>query len=147
MAVRGIRGATTCETDTPVEIVAATRELLGALIEQNGIEPEDVAGAWFTTTMDLTSEFPAVAARQLGWVDVPLICGHEMDVPLDNPRSIPRCVRTLILLNTDRHQTDIRNVYLRGARVLKEEVDRFRAGLLPEPAAEVHGPRPSQVHP
>lgn len=134
VAVRGIRGATTVEVDSAVEIVEATRELLQALIDANGIRPADVAAAWFTTTVDLRTEFPAVAARQLGWVDVPLICGHEMDVPAANPRSIARCVRIMILLNTDKAQSDIRHVYLRGAQVIKAELDRARAGDLPQPA-------------
>ena len=143
--VRGIRGATTVEADSPALVVEATRELLSQLIEANAIAPEDVAGAWFTTTPDLTSEFPAVAARQLGWVDVPLICGQELDVPFDNPRSIARCVRVMILLNTERSQKQMRFLYLRGARAIQEELERARHGVLPQPAGEVHGPRPSEV--
>ncbi|HEV7677844.1 MAG TPA: chorismate mutase [Candidatus Dormibacteraeota bacterium] len=135
LAVRGIRGATTVDVDRPVDIVEATRELLQELIGANDIHPEDVAGAWFTTTPDLHTEFPAVAARQLGWVDVPLICGHEMNVPAANPRSIPRCVRAMILVNTERPQSDIRHVYLRGALAIKQELDRARAGDLPQPAS------------
>jgi chorismate mutase len=134
LAVRGIRGATTAHLDSAVEIVEATRELLSALIEANDIVAEDVAGAWFTTTTDLKTEFPAVAARQLGWVDVPLICGHEMDVPYENPRSIPRCIRAMILVNTEKPQTAIRHVYLRGALAIKQELDQARAGDLPQPA-------------
>ena len=147
MAVRGIRGATTVEEDAPVEIVDATREMLTELIALNDIHPHDVAGAWFTTTPDLRSEFPAVAARQLGWVDVPLICGHEMDVPYANPRSIPRCVRAMILLNTERSQSEMRFVYLRRAAAIKEELDRARAGQLPQPATATTGPRPSGATP
>jgi chorismate mutase len=134
LAVRGIRGATTAEVDSAVEIVEATRELLSALIDANDIVADDVAGAWFTTTTDLRTEFPAVAARQLGWVDVPLICGHEMDVPAENPRSIPRCIRAMILMNTEKPQSAIRHVYLRGALAIKQELDRARAGDLPQPA-------------
>jgi chorismate mutase len=134
MAVRGIRGATTVETDEPAEIVAATMELLQQLIDVNSIVPEQVAGAWFTTTPDLSSEFPAVGARRLGWIDVPLICGIEMDVPSGNPRSIPRCIRTMILLNTEREQVEMHFVYLRRAQAIKEELDRVRAGQPPEPA-------------
>jgi chorismate mutase len=141
VAVRGIRGATTVEVDSAIEIVAATREMLEALIAQNDIEPDDIAGAWFTTTPDLRTEFPAVAARQLGWVDVPLICGHEMNVPVANPRSIPRCIRTMILINTDKPQPAIRHVYLRRASAIKEELDRARAGDLPQPA-ELEAPLP-----
>jgi chorismate mutase len=145
-AVRGIRGATTVEVDEPASIVEATRELLIALVDANAIDPEQVAGAWFTTTPDLRSEFPAVAARQLGWVDVPLICGHEMDVPYANSRSIALCVRVLILVNTERSQREVTFVYLRGARAIKEELERARTGQPPEPATAVHGPRPSEVH-
>lgn len=134
LAVRGIRGATTVDVDGAVEIVEATRELLGRLIDLNEIVPEDVAGAWFTTTPDLRTEFPAVAARQLGWVDVPLICGQELNVFAENPRSIPRCIRAMILINTDKPQSAIRHVYLRGATAIKQELDRARAGDLPQPA-------------
>ena len=134
LAVRGIRGATTVDVDAAAEIVDATRELLQQLIDTNQIVAEDVAGAWFTTTPDLRTEFPAVAARQLGWVDVPLICGHEMDVHAANPRSIPRCIRAMILINTDKPQSAINHVYLRGALAIKQELDRARAGDLPQPA-------------
>src|SRR5258708_5838276 len=134
VAVRGIRGATTVDVDSASEIVAATRELIEALVAQNRFAPDDVAGAWFTTTPDLRTEFPAVAARQLGWVDVPLICGHEMDVPAANPRSIPRCIRAMVLINTEMPQSDVRHVYLRRALAIKEELDRARAGDLPQPA-------------
>ena len=120
--------------DSPVEIVEATRELLSALIEANDIVAEDVAGVWFIITTDLRTEFPAVAARRLGWVDVPLICGHEMDVAAENPRSIPRCIRAMILVNTEKPQSAIRHVYLRGALAIKQELDRARAGDLPQPA-------------
>jgi chorismate mutase len=143
MAVRGIRGATTVDADSPALIVDATRELLAQLIEANVIVADDVAGAWFTTTPDLSSEFPAVAARQLGWVDVPLICGQELDVPYDNPRSIARCVRVMILVNTERTQKEMRFLYLRGARAIQEELERARGGDIPQPAAAVHGRRPS----
>jgi chorismate mutase len=134
-ALRGIRGATTVDEDTPAAIVEATHDLLVALIEKNRIETDQVAGVWFTTTADLHSEFPAVAARQLGWVDVPLLCGQEMNVPAGNPRSVPRCVRVMILMNTQRRQEEMRFVYLRGATVIREELDRARAGQPPQPAA------------
>ena len=140
LAVRGIRGATTVDVDGAAEIVEATRELLGQLIDLNEIVPEDVAGAWFTTTPDLRTEFPAVAARQLGWVDVPLICGHEMNVPYANPRSIPRCIRAMILVNTAKPQSEIKHVYLRRALAIKEELDRARAGDLPQPADLIAAP-------
>jgi chorismate mutase len=127
IAVRGIRGATTVDADEPEQIVEATRELLETLTAENGIVPTDVAAAWFTVTPDLHSEFPAAAARRAGWVDVPLICSREIDVPASNPLSVARCIRTLILLNTSRSQGEIRHVYLRGAAAIKEILEQHRA--------------------
>ena len=119
MAVRGIRGATTAETDSEAAIVDATIELLAEIVRANRLKPDDIAGAWFTTTPDLTAEFPAAAARQLGWGDVPLLCAHEMAVPRSNPRSLPRCIRVLLLVNTEVPASAIRFVYLRGAERLR----------------------------
>src|SRR5918912_3885713 len=111
MAVRGIRGATTTEEDSEAAIVEATTELLGQISQRNAVQAEQVAAAWFTTTSDLTAEFPAAAARHFGWSEVPLLCGHEMNVPASNPRSIPRCIRVLLLVNTDRASSEMRFVY------------------------------------
>jgi len=119
MAVRGIRGATTTDEDSQTAIVDATIELLAQIARENTLDPGDIAAAWFTTTPDLTSEFPAAAARQLGWGDVPLMCAHEMGVPSSNPRSLPRCIRVLLLVNTDVPSSAIRFVYLRGAERLR----------------------------
>jgi chorismate mutase len=119
MAVRGIRGATTTEEDSPAAIIDATSELLARIAQENALDPEDIAAAWFTTTPDLRSEFPAAAARQLGWRDVPLMCAHEMGVPASNPRSLPRCIRVLLLVNTNVPASVIRFVYLRGAEKLR----------------------------
>ena len=119
MAVRGIRGATTTDEDSETAIVDATTELLAQIARENALQPGDIAAAWFTTTADLTSEFPAAAARQLGWGDVPLLCAHEMAVPSSNPRSLPRCIRVLLLVNTDVPSSAIRFVYLRGAQLLR----------------------------
>lgn len=119
MAVRGIRGATTTDEDTEAAIVDATTELLRQIADENALDPGDVAGAWFTTTRDLIAEFPAAAARRFGWRDVPLLCAHEMAVPPSNPRSIPRCIRVLILANTERPASAMRFVYLRGAQALR----------------------------
>jgi chorismate mutase len=128
LAVRGIRGATTVETDSAEEIEASTGELLEQLIEANAIDPAEIAGAWFTTTRDLSAEFPAVAARKLGWTEVPLLCGHEMSVVDSNPRSIPRCIRVMILVNTDRTAADMKFIYLRRAAEIKADLDRLKAG-------------------
>jgi chorismate mutase len=103
------------------DILAATRELLALIIRRNGIEPRDVASALFTTTKDLDAEFPALAARQLGWIDVPLLCGNEMDVA----SSLPRCIRVLVHWNTDKAQSEIHHVYIRGAESLRPDVQNL----------------------
>ncbi len=109
--VRGIRGATTATSNTKEAILEATKELLEKLIEANDLTPDDVAAALFTTTPDLNAEFPAVAARQMGWTFVPLLCGHEMNIP----DAQPRCIRALVLVNTDKTPQDIVHIYLREA--------------------------------
>ncbi|HLH68346.1 MAG TPA: chorismate mutase [Candidatus Dormibacteraeota bacterium] len=129
MPVRGIRGATTADRNDVEAIVEATDELLRELVRLNGLEVEEIAFAYFTTTRDLDAEFPALAARRLGWVTVPLLCGHEMEVQRPNPRSVSRCIRVLLLYNTDRPQRAMRHAYLRGARAIKEDLDRVRAQL------------------
>ena len=113
--VRGIRGATTADDNTKESILEATRELLEKLVEANDIDPDHVAAATFTTTQDLNAEFPAVAARQMGWSSVALMCGHEMAVP----DAQPHCIRVMILMNTDKSPQDIKNVYLREAKGLR----------------------------
>lgn len=119
MAVRGIRGATTTEDDSAEAILEATTELLKQIAAENQLDPQEIAGAWFTTTTDLSSEFPATAARRLGWTHVPLLCAHEMQVPPTNVRSIPHCIRVLILVNTERSAAAMRFVYLRSAKNLR----------------------------
>jgi chorismate mutase len=125
---RGIRGATTAEENTPEAILEATRELLLHMINLNGIVAEDVASAIFTTTPDLNAEFPAIAARELGWNDTALLCGHEMQVP----GSLERCVRILVHWNTTRSAAEIVHVYIRGARNLRPEHARTPT-LAPDP--------------
>ncbi|HEX7447335.1 MAG TPA: chorismate mutase [Pirellulales bacterium] len=115
---RGVRGATTVEHNTRDEILKATRQLLALMIRQNGIEHEDVASAIFTTTVDVDAEFPALAARQLGWIDVPMLCTHEISVP----GSLPRCVRILIHWNTTKSLDEIVPVYIRGATALRPDL-------------------------
>lgn len=118
MPVRGIRGATTVRANTRDDILDAARELLEAMVKANDIQGEDVASAWFTTTPDLNAEFPAVAARQMGWTYVPLMCGHEMTVP----GSLPMCLRVLMHVNTDVSPHDIHHVYIRGASALRPDL-------------------------
>lgn len=114
---RGVRGATTAETNTSAQILAATAELLIALVDANQIVPQDIASVIFSTTPDLDAEFPALAARQLGWQDVALLCGHE----IQPPHGLPRCIRVLLHWNTGRHQHEIVHVYLNEARALRPD--------------------------
>ena len=118
MHCRGIRGATTVEHNIKEEILAATKELLQRMIDANEVKTEAVACAIFTTTPDINAEFPAVAAREeLGWSEVALLCGHEMNVP----GSLPRCLRILILFNTEKSADEIKHIYIKGARQLKSD--------------------------
>ncbi|MDP9246805.1 MAG: chorismate mutase [Candidatus Dormibacteraeota bacterium] len=126
MPVRGIRGATTAARNDAAAIVEATAELLGELVALNEIDAEEIAFAYFTTTRDLDAEFPALAARQLGWLDVPLLCGHDMDVQQPNPRGVPHCIRIALLYNTDRAQSEMRHSYLRGAEAIKQDLEAMR---------------------
>lgn len=117
MACRGIRGATTAIANTSEDILEATDELLRTVISLNDLDPADVASVIFTTTPDLTATFPALAAREIGWTEVPLMCSHEMAVP----GSLQSCVRVMIHVNTTKSAAEIRHVYLKGARVLRPE--------------------------
>ena len=112
---RGIRGATAAAENTAEAIYEATRELLSKLIEANEIEEQDVAAAYFTMTPDLNACFPAAAARQLGWNSTALMGATEVDVP----GSLERCIRILILLNTDKAPADLVNLYLNGTATLR----------------------------
>ena len=112
---RGLRGATTADSNTAEAIYSATREMLEYLIEANGIEERDVAMAYFTVTPDLNAAFPAAAARQLGWNNTALMCATEIPVP----DSLPSCVRVLILVNTEKEPQELKNVYLKGTEVLR----------------------------
>jgi chorismate mutase len=115
---RGVRGATTVQADDRDQILAATRQLLALMIRRNGIESADVASATFTVTKDLGAEFPALAARQLGWLEVPLLCAYEISVP----NSLPRCIRVLVLWNTSKSQSEIAHVYLHEAEKLRPDL-------------------------
>ncbi len=123
MPCRGVRGATTVEQNEREEILTATRQLLALLIRCNKIEAADIAIAIFTTTPDIDAEFPALAARQLGWLDVPLLCSHEMTVP----GSLPLCIRVLIHWNTTKPQAEVEHVYVRGAKRLRPDLSKLPA--------------------
>ncbi|HEY2598959.1 MAG TPA: chorismate mutase [Candidatus Dormibacteraeota bacterium] len=131
MPVRGIRGATTAVVNTPEAITEATQELLVELTRLNDLDKDEICFAYFTTTHDLTAEFPAYAARRLGWLEVPLLCGHDMDVPLPNPRAVPMCIRILLLYNTAKPQSAMRFAYLRGARAIKADLDTLKGTAIP----------------
>jgi chorismate mutase len=118
MPCRGIRGATTVETNSADAILTATRELLNCIVEANGVAAKDVASAFFVATPDLTAAFPAQAARQLGWQHVSLLDAQAIPVP----GGLPRCVRVLIHWNTEKEQAQVRHVYLRDAVSLRPDL-------------------------
>jgi chorismate mutase len=117
MPCRGVRGATTAESNSREEILKATRHLLALMVRQNGIPPAEVASAIISMTADLDAEFPALAARQLGWLDMPLLCMRELDVP----DSLPRCIRVLLLWNTEKAADEIVHVYVKEAAGLRPD--------------------------
>ena len=116
--IRGLRGATTCTSDTAEQIVTATQELLTMLMERNNLTHDDVVSVIFTTSPDLTATFPATAARGVGFGDIPLICASEINVP----GSMAMCIRVLMHVYTDRARTEIRHVYLRNAQSLRDDL-------------------------
>jgi chorismate mutase len=120
MQVRGIRGATTAEENTPEAILDGARDLLQELITANPtLKREDIAAALFSVTEDLDAAFPAQAARELGWTQVPMLCFREIPVP----GSLARCIRILIHWNTESQQADVRHVYLKEASSLRPDIE------------------------
>jgi chorismate mutase len=115
---RGVRGATTVHENNAEEILRATRELLAAVVEANGIEEEDVASVIFTTTPDLNAVYPAKAGRDFGWHRTALMGCQEIDVP----DGIPRCIRILIHWNTEKTLDEIQHVYMKGAMALRPDL-------------------------
>lgn len=113
----GIRGATTAEDNSRDSILTATKELLQRITDENDLDKSQVAAVWFTTTSDLNAEYPALAARQLGWMNAALLCAHEMAVP----NGLPRCIRVLILVNTNKSPEDLKYVYLKEAQGLRTQ--------------------------
>lgn len=116
--LRALRGATTAKADEAGAIVGATERLLSEMIDRNDVVPEDLVSMIFTTTADLSAEFPAAAARRLGLSAVPLLCAREIAVP----GSTARCIRVLMHLYTARAATDLRHVYLEGAEHLRTDL-------------------------
>ena len=118
MAVRAVRGATQVDNDDRDEVLAATTELLTEVLTRNALGNDDLISVVFTATPDLRSEFPAYAARQMGITDVPLLCAAEIDVP----GAMPRVLRLLAHVETDRPRAEVRHVYLRGAAGLRTDL-------------------------
>ncbi len=117
MRLQGIRGATTVEHNTAEEILSATDELLRALIEANGLAPDDIVSGLFTVTADLDAAFPARAAEEYGWNIVALL--HAREIPV--PGALPMCIRLLVHAYTPRTRAEIKHCYLRGATVLRPD--------------------------
>jgi len=123
MRIRGVRGATTVNSDQSDEVIEATMELLSTIISQNsGLKLDEIASAFFTVTEDIVSVHPALAARRIGWDLVPMICATEIPVP----SSLPKCIRVLIHWNTDVEQKKIKHVYLRGAVALRPDLVTYK---------------------
>lgn len=123
MECRGIRGAIDVKTNDEETIVAATRRLLERIVEANGVRSDEVVCAFFTSTPDLDAAYPARAAREMGWAHIPLMCTQEA-VTRD---SIPRCIRVLILWNTDRGLDELQHVYLDGAKSLRPDLSEGKS--------------------
>lgn len=118
MAVRAIRGATQIDADERGLILDATTELVTEVMARNELTTADVISVLFTATPDLTTEFPALAARKIGFHDVPLLCASEIDVP----HALPRVIRLMAHIETDRPRSEIQHVYLRGATALRLDI-------------------------
>ena len=118
MAVRAIRGATQLDADERDHLLISVTELIEAVLEQNAIDRADLISMILTATPDLRSEFPAVAARELGIGDVPLLCAQELDIE----GAMPRVIRVLLHVESDRSRADMRHVYLRGAAALRRDL-------------------------
>lgn len=123
MKMRGIRGAITVDADEPQAIVAATKRLLSSMVSANGVELDDIASVLFSLTPDLRAAFPALGAREMGWVHVPMLHFSEIDVP----GALPRVIRVLMHVNTALAQQEVEHVYLDGARVLRPDLAKHHA--------------------
>ena len=117
-AVRALRGATTVDEDSREQITDRVVELLGEMMERNGVHHDDLISVWFTATPDVHSMFPAEAARKIGWGDVPLLCAQELDIE----GALPRVIRVLAHLTTERSRSELHHVYLHGTRALRDDL-------------------------
>ena len=117
-ALRAVRGATTVDADTPEQITTRVTALLGAILERNGLAEDDIVSILFTATDDIVSMFPATAARTMGLGAVPLICARELAIV----GSVPRCIRVMLHVATDRPRSEVHHVYLAGAKGLRDDL-------------------------
>ena len=124
MAVRGVRGAITVKKNSKDEIVFATEMLLEKIVSVNNIKVEDIAAVTFSVTHDLTKEFPAIAAREMGWLYTPLMCTNEIQVE----GSLKRCIRVLMLVNSDKKQSKVKHIYLNEAKKLRPDLSDTKKG-------------------
>ncbi|NLC67897.1 MAG: chorismate mutase [Clostridiaceae bacterium] len=122
MPVRAIRGAITIDNNTADEILGETKNLLKRIVEVNNIGKNDIISVIFTATRDVNAIYPAVAAREMGWTDIALMCTNEMEVP----GSLRMCIRVLMHVNTDIPNDKIKHVYLKGAKVLRPDLQNNR---------------------
>ncbi|HEX7167262.1 MAG TPA: chorismate mutase [Acidimicrobiales bacterium] len=118
MPVRGLRGATTVDADTAEQVTERTQALLVRMLERNAVDKEDVISVLFTATDDIHSVFPATAARDIGFGDVPLICARELDIV----NGAPRCIRVLMHISTDKARSELHHIYLEGAKGLRDDL-------------------------
>lgn len=118
MAVRALRGATTVDADTPEQVSSRVTELVEEMLRRNEVEHENLISLFFTATRDVTSMFPATAARSIGMGDVPLLCAQELDID----GGTPKCIRVLMHLESTRSRTDLHHVYLHGASGLRDDL-------------------------
>lgn len=116
--VRAVRGATTVENNVANEIINETKVLLSKIAEVNELNEEDIISIFFSVTKELDAEFPAVGARQLGWTDIALMCTNEINVQ----GSLEKCIRVLMHINTKKSNSEIKNVYLKGAKILRPDL-------------------------
>ncbi len=118
MLVRGIRGATTVEADEKELVIEAAGHLLKTIQQENQFDSEDIVSVFFSVTPDIKSAFPAEARRLLGWDLVPLMCFEEIDVD----GALPLCIRVMVHINCDKKQTDIKHIYLKNAKILRQDL-------------------------
>lgn len=123
VAVRAVRGATQLDVDTKEHMLERVAEMVTDTMTSNGLEVDDFISVIFTATSDLVAEFPAYAARQLGFGDVPLICARELEIE----RSMPRVIRMMAHVETDLPRAEVTHVYLHGAAALRTDLTRVRS--------------------